>query len=55
MTLRKNFEADFKKVQLTWGTAEEREAKGRISWRKKEWLHYPSWIDAKKEEEDLYH
>ena len=34
MTLRKTFEADFKNMELTWGTA-EREAKERISWRKK--------------------
>ncbi len=34
MTLRKTFGADFKKILLTWGTA-EREAKDRISWEKK--------------------
>ena len=34
MTLRKTFEGDFKKMELTWGTA-EREAKERISRRKR--------------------
>ena len=34
MTLRKNFEGDLKKMELTWGTA-EREAKERHSWRKR--------------------
>ena len=34
MTLRKTFEGDFKKMELSWGMA-EREAKERISWRKK--------------------
>ena len=34
MTLRKTFEGDFKKMELTWGTAES-EAKDRISWRKR--------------------
>ena len=34
MTLRKTFEEDFKKDELTWGTA-EREAKERNSWRKR--------------------
>ncbi len=29
MALRKTFEGDFKKMELTWGTA-EREAKERI-------------------------
>ena len=33
MTL-KTFEGDFKKMELTWGTAES-EAKDRISWRKR--------------------
>ena len=33
MTL-KTFEGDFKKMELTWGTA-EREAKERRSWRKR--------------------
>ena len=34
MTLRKTFEGDFKKMEPTLGTA-EREAKERISWRKR--------------------
>ncbi len=34
ITLRKTFEADFKKMELTWGTA-EREAKERRSRRKR--------------------
>ena len=34
MTLRKTFEGDFKKVELTWGMA-ERKTKDRISWRKR--------------------
>ena len=34
MTLGKIFEGDFKKIALTWGTA-EREAKERHSWRKR--------------------
>ncbi len=34
MTLRKTFKGDFKKIDLTWGTA-EREAKERRSWRKR--------------------
>ena len=34
MTLCKTFEGDFKKMELTWGTA-ERVAKERISWRKR--------------------
>ena len=33
MTLRKTFEGDFKKMELTWGTAES-EAKDRNLWRK---------------------
>ena len=33
MTLRKTFEGDLKKMELTLGTA-ERKAKERISWRK---------------------
>ena len=33
MTLRKTFGGDFKKMELTWGTA-EREAKERNSYRK---------------------
>ncbi len=32
MTLRKTFEGDFKKIELTWGSV-ERESKDRISWR----------------------
>ncbi len=31
MTLRKTFEGDFKKMELTWGMA-EREEKERLSW-----------------------
>ena len=34
MTLRKTFEGDLKKMELTWGTAES-EAKDRKSWRKR--------------------
>ncbi len=34
LILRKTFEGDFKKMELTWGTA-EREAKDRMSWRKR--------------------
>ena len=34
MTLRKTFEGDFKKMELTWGTAES-EAKDRSLWRKR--------------------
>ena len=34
MTLRKTFEGDLKKMELTWGTAES-EAKDRNSWRKR--------------------
>ncbi len=34
MTPEKSFEGDFKKMELTWGTA-EREAKERHSWRKR--------------------
>ncbi len=34
MTLRKTFEGDFKKMELTWGTAES-EAKDRNLWRKR--------------------
>ena len=34
MTLRKTFEGDLEKMELTWGTA-EREAKEKISWRKR--------------------
>ena len=34
MTLRKTFEGDLKKMELTWGTAES-EAKDRLSWRKR--------------------
>ena len=33
MTLRKTFEGDLKKMELTWGTAES-ESKDRNSWRK---------------------
>ena len=51
MTLRKTFEGDFKKMELTWGTA-EREAKETFM-EKKEQLHYPEWIDALKEEEEI--
>ena len=34
MTLRKTFEGDLKKMELTWGTAESK-AKDRISWGKR--------------------
>ena len=34
ITLRKTFQGDFKKMELTWRTA-EREAKDRHSWRKR--------------------
>ncbi len=34
MTLRKTFEGDLKKMELTWGTAKS-EAKDRNLWRKK--------------------
>ena len=34
MTIRKTFERDLKKMELTWGTA-EREAKERHSWRER--------------------
>ena len=34
MTLRKTFDGDLKRMELTWGTA-EREAKDRRSWRKR--------------------
>ncbi len=34
ITLRKTFEGELKMMELTWGTA-EREAKDRISWRKR--------------------
>ncbi len=34
ITRRKTFVGDFKKIELTWGTAES-EAKDRISWRKR--------------------
>ena len=34
MTLKKTFEGNFKKIELTWGTA-EKEAKERHSWRKR--------------------
>ncbi len=34
MTLRKTFEGDLKKMELTWGTAES-EAKDRSLWRKR--------------------
>ena len=50
MSLRYTFDKDFKKMELTWGMAEI-EAKERISWEKKEWLHYSQWIEANKEEE----
>ncbi|MCP3668516.1 MAG: hypothetical protein GY696_39545 [Gammaproteobacteria bacterium] len=47
MTLRKTFEGDIKKMELTWGTAEREE---RETFREeKEELHYPEWIDATKE------
>ncbi len=51
MTLRKTFEGDLKKMELTRGTA-EREAKVTFM-EEKEQLHYPEWIDALKEEEDV--
>ncbi len=34
MTLRKTFEGDLKKMELTWETTES-EAKDRLSWRKR--------------------
>ena len=40
MTLRKPFEEDFKKIELTWRMA-EREAKER------EWLNYPQWLEER--------
>ncbi len=49
LNLRKIFVRDFKKMELTWGTA-EREAKERISWRKKRGCII-LMIDAKKQEE----
>ncbi len=33
MTLRKTFKGDLKQMELTWGTARERVAKEKISWR----------------------
>ena len=35
MTLRKTFEGDLKKMELTWGTAEN-EPKERHSWKKRD-------------------
>ena len=49
MTQMKTFKGDFKKMEMTWGTA-EREAKERPFMEEKEQLHYPEWIDAIKEE-----
>ncbi len=49
MTLRKTFEGDSKKMELTWGMAER--SKRDNFMEKKEWLYYPQWIDAIKEEE----
>ena len=45
MTLKKTFEGDLIKMELTWGMS-EREANERISW-----LHYPQRIEGNKEEE----
>ena len=45
MTLKKTFEGDLIKMELTWGMA-EKEANERISW-----LHYPQRIEANKVEE----
>ncbi len=44
MTLRKTFEGEFKKMELTWGTAEE--SKREKFMEEKEKLHYPKWIEA---------
>ena len=41
MTLRKTFEGDLKKMELTWGTAES-EAKDRSLWRKRNGCIIPS-------------
>ena len=41
MTLRKTFEGDLKKMELTWGTAES-EAKDRSLWRKRNWSIIPN-------------
>ncbi len=46
MSLRKTFEGDFKKMELTWGTAEKQK---REFMEGKEQLHYPEWIEAIKE------
>ena len=47
MALRKTFQEDFKKMELTWETA-KRKAKETFM-EEKEQLHYPEWIDAIKE------
>ena len=55
MILRKTFEGDFKKIDLTWGTAES-EGKDRNSWRKRNGCIIPNalqWIDATKEKEEI--
>ena len=47
MTQRKTFKGDFKKIEPTFGTA-EREAKERISWRKKSGcIILNGWIQRK--------
>ena len=46
-TLRKNFENDFKNMDLTWGMAERDKQKREIR-GEKVWLYYPQWIEGKK-------
>ena len=50
MTLRKNFENDFKNMDLTWGMA-ERDKQKRNSWRKS--LAVLSSMDRRKKKEKL--
>ncbi|MCP4055117.1 MAG: hypothetical protein GY739_19160 [Mesoflavibacter sp.] len=48
MTLRKTFEGDLKRMELTWGTA-EKEAKDRSSWRKRNGcIIHTGWMKIKK-------
>ena len=49
MTLRKTFEGDLKKIELTWGQRSKRET----FMEEKQQLHYPEWIEAIKEEGKL--
>ncbi len=51
MTLRKTFKVRLEKNGTDMGNCREKSKREKFM-EKKEWLHYPKWIYAKKEEEE---